>query len=90
MAKCVFDILFTNMNEIAPTGNSYEDDRQMWLSSMTSVQRKEKQILLMYVGEILAGYFQYCIERDTMLIEEIEIAPDYQRTEYLSELRRLL
>ena len=76
----MFDILFTNMSKIAPTGNSYEDDKQMWLSAITSVQGKEKQILLMYVGEFLAGYFQYRIDRDTMLIEEIEIAPDYQRT----------
>ena len=76
----MFDILFTNMSKIAPTGNSYEEDKQMWLSSMTAGQGKEKQILLMYVGEILAGYFQYCIDGDTMMIEEIEIVPDYQRT----------
>ena len=76
----MFDILFTNMSIIALTGNSYEEDKQMWLSSMTAEQGKEKQILLMYVGEILAGYFQYRIDGNTMMIEEIEIVPDYQRT----------
>ena len=76
----MFDILFTNMNKIAPTGNSYEDDKKTWLSNMISAQRKEGETLLMYVGETLVGYFQYRIDRDVMLIEEIEILPDYQRT----------
>ena len=34
----------------------------------------------MYVGEVLAGYFQYSLNESTVLIEEIEILPDYQRT----------
>lgn len=38
----MFDILFTNMRKIAPTGNSYEDDKQVWLSSMTAVQGKAR------------------------------------------------
>ena len=74
----IFDILATNMNRIAPTGNSYEDDKQMWMSHMTTLQKN--QILLMYVDEKLSGYFQYCIEQDVMLIEEIQIVPNYQRT----------
>ena len=74
----MFDILATNMSKIAPTGNSYEDDKQMWLSYMTAFQKK--QILLMYVDEKLSGYFQYSIDKDIMQIEEIQIVPNYQRT----------
>ena len=76
----MFHILSTNMGEIAPTGNSCEEDMKIWLSYMTSERIKEMQILLMYVGEALAGYFQYSIHKDSILIEEIEIAPEYQRT----------
>ncbi len=76
----LFSILARNMSEIAPTGNSYEEDQQVWLSYMRSDQAREKQILLAYAGDNLAGYLQYSITGDTVLIEEVEIAPDYQRT----------
>lgn len=76
----MFDVLFTNMSAIAPTGNSYHDDKQIWMSYMTSEMGKRHQIILMYTDETLAGYFQYCVTEDTVLIEEIEILPEYQRT----------
>ena len=77
----MFDILFTNMNNIAPTGNSYDEDKAMWLSFMfSSVNKGPQQILLMYSDEELVGYFQYSIDGNTLFAEEIEIRPDYQRT----------
>ncbi len=76
----MFDILFTNMNKIAPTGNSYAKDKQEWVAYMASAAENNTQIILMYVDEILSGYFQYSIKNDTMLIEEIEIIPKFQRT----------
>ena len=76
----LFSILARNMGEIAPTGNTYEEDQQIWLSYMYSDQARGKQILLAYADDILAGYLQYSITGDTVLIEEVEIAPDYQRT----------
>ena len=75
----MFDILYANMSRIAPTGGSYEDDRRMWMSYMTSAGEEQK-VILMYDGAVLAGYFQYRIDGDTLLVEEIEIAPDHQRT----------
>ena len=52
----MFEILSTNMKKIAPTGNSYEEDKKIWLSYMIP-SLKEKQIILMYVDEVLVGYF---------------------------------
>lgn len=75
----MFDILYTNMSRIAPTGGSYEDDKRMWMSYMAAVGEEQK-VILMYDGAALVGYFQYSIDRDTLLVEEIEIVPDYQRT----------
>ena len=75
----MFEILSTNMSKIAPTGNSYEEDKKIWLSYM-GPNLKRKQIILMYVGEVLAGYFQYSLCECTMLVEEVEILPAYQRT----------
>ncbi len=76
----MFHILSTNMDKIAPTGDSYEEDMKIWLSYMMSEQIKEMKILLMYVGETLAGYFQYSINKNIVLLEEVEIVPEYQRT----------
>lgn len=76
----MFDILFTNMNRIAPTGDGYAKDKQEWIAYMTSEAKDNREIILMYVDEILSGYFQYSIINDTMLIEEIEITPKFQRT----------
>ncbi|MCH5316594.1 MAG: hypothetical protein J1E05_01340 [Eubacterium sp.] len=76
----MFDILYSNMSRIAPTGNSYDDDKRLWLSFMKSAPADGQQIILMYVDKIFAGYFQYSINNDTMVIEEIEIKPEHQRT----------
>ncbi len=76
----MFDILFTNMNKIAPTGDGYAKDKQEWIAYMTSEAKNNREIILMYADEILSGYFQYSIINDTMLIEEIEITPKFQRT----------
>ncbi len=32
MLPQMFDILFTNMSKIAPTGGSYAQDKQIWMA----------------------------------------------------------
>jgi len=76
----MYDILFTNMSRIAPTGNAYEDDKRTWMAYRTSPQGEERKILLMYLDETLVGYFQYGVEGDVLLADEIEITPAQQRT----------
>lgn len=81
MLHQLFAILHTNMSRIAPTGCSYEENREMWLSYlMPALQDVQRKILLMYAGEKLAGYFQYRIDGDTLQVEEVEIRPEFQRT----------
>lgn len=78
---CLFDILHSNMSIIAPTGNTYENDLQLWLSNMTPAMQKEsRQIVLMFADNELAGYFQYYIRFDSLMMEEIQIRKDYQCT----------
>lgn len=77
----LFCILHRNMSHIAPTDCSYEEDQKVWLSYITPELDKQRvKIVLMYVGENLAGYFQYRVTEDTMEVDEIEIKPEYQRT----------
>lgn len=70
----LFRMLGTNMNAIAPTGNSYEEDYQIWLSNMApAMQNPKRQIVLMYRKEQLVGYFQYYIHSGVLMMEEIQI-----------------
>lgn len=83
--KCIlpqmFDILYTNMMSIAPSNAGYNEDRNMWLSYIQpTLEQGHVKVLLMFAGEELAGYFQYSIRGDTMLVDEVEIKPVYQRT----------
>lgn len=58
----IFQILHSNMSLIAPTNNSYEDDFEMWSSYLIpAIKKEQRQIVLMYVDDTLAGYFQYYV-----------------------------
>ncbi len=71
----MFDILAGNMRIIAPTGDSYEDDRRIWL--VEAVPALEHVILILDDGQ-LAGYFQYRLQDNTLRMDEIQFAKPYQ------------
>lgn len=74
----LFRILHTNMSSIAPTGNSYDQDYDEWYSNVfPAMQRTPRQMVLMYDNDILAGYFQYYVSDGTLMMEEIQILPEY-------------
>lgn len=78
---CLFDILYSNMSIIAPTGNTYENDLKEWLSNIIPAMQKEpRQIVLMLADCELIGYFQYYICSDLLMMEEIQIKKGYQGT----------
>lgn len=77
----LYDILHTNMSCIAPTGNTYETDRRLWLENVAPALKKEqRQIILMYVDEELAGFFQYYVNNELFMMEEVQIKAEYQGT----------
>ena len=77
----VFDILYTNMSQIAPTGNARKEDQAMWQSYfLPALEQGKIHVVLAYAGETLAGYCQYSVRGDTVLVEEVEIKPEYQRS----------
>lgn len=89
----LFEILHSNMSLIAPTGNSYEEDFKMWSDGIISgLEKEQRQIVLMYVGDSVSGYFQYCIKNDenTILMEEIQIKRAYQGSGLFSEFYKWL
>lgn len=89
----LFEILHDNMFLIAPTGNSYEDDLKIWSCAIiTALEKEQRQIVLMYVDNSLAGYFQYYINSETnsLMMEEIQIKNIYQSTGLFSEFYKWL
>lgn len=89
----LFSILHSNMSVIAPTGNSYEDDYKIWLSNIVPAMEKDaRQIVLMFCGDELAGYFQYYVNdvSSSLMMEEIQIKEKYQGTGLFSDFYRWL
>ena len=87
----LFDILHSNMSRIAPTGNSYEDDRSMWMSCILPALAKEsRQILLLYDGGKIIGYFQYYVNDGVFMMEEIQLREQYHGTGIFARLYRYL
>lgn len=77
----LFDILYENMEKIAPFGKSYKDAKVEWLGQVTPAMKKDRrQIVLMYDNDVLSGYAQYYTNQTTLTIEEIQLKPQYQRT----------
>ena len=75
----LFQILSENMSTIAPTGNTYEEDYQIWYTNIyPAMQKAQRQIVLMYFDEILIGFFQYYVNQSTFMMEEIQIESSHQ------------
>ena len=89
----LFEILYSNMSLIAPTGNSYDEDLEVWCSYMVpDMKREQRQVVLMYVDNILAGFFRYNIdsEKDSLMMEEIQIKKEFQGTGLFSAFYKWL
>lgn len=75
----IFNILADNMEKIAPTGNSKEDDYKCWYASVSDgLKRDERQIILVKDNDIIIGFFQYYTNKFTFIMEEIQFKPEYQ------------
>lgn len=77
--NAIFDILANNMSIIAPSDNNRGQDFLIWSQTIKGRLRKnECQLFIFICDEQVIGYLQYSIHEKTLLIEEIEITPDYQ------------
>lgn len=87
----LYDILYTNMRIIASTGNSYEVDKEVWLSCVApALECVQRQIILIYNRCVLAGYFQYYVNNSVFMMEEIQFKPEYHGSGMFNQLYRYL
>ena len=87
----LFEILHENMDPITPSGLGYDEDRTQWLSAvLPAVEKAPRQIVLMFAGNTLAGFFQYYVNGNFFMVEELQIDSQYQGTTLLYSLIRFL
>ena len=83
----LFDILHANMSKIAPTGNTYEEDKSFWLSCVSpSLEKEPRRILLIYDGDEIVGFFQYFVNNGLFMMEEIQLRDRYKGTGVFGKL----
>lgn len=77
----LFDLLYDNMRAIAPSGLPYEREKADWLAKVSPALDKEpREIILCFVNNSLAGYLQYYTSGELLVIEEVQLKKEYQRT----------
>ncbi|MCQ2454498.1 MAG: hypothetical protein MJ136_08175 [Clostridia bacterium] len=87
----MFAILYDNMSEIAPTGNTYERDFQEWSDCVVPVWRNGKRsVILIFCKNKCCGFFQYCVHESTFRMDEIQFRKEYQGSGLFTDLYRYL
>ena len=87
LSNILFDILADNMQVIAPTGNTREEDYKCWYEGVgDGLKRAERQIVLIKDADSIVGFFQYYTNADTFMMEEIQFKSEYQGKGVLREL----
>ena len=89
LLEALFDLYFENMNRIAPEDAPYDAQQREWVACIGEALTKDpRQILLIYGEGKLAGFCMYYINKGLLMIEELQLRPEYQRTAALLPLYR--
>ena len=87
----LFDVLYSNMKDIAPSGLSYEDEKAEFLREVGGALEKEpRKIVLCHSETELVGFLMYYTRENLIMIEELQIVKKYQRTRALKLLCRYM
>ncbi len=79
LSNTLFSILADNMEKIAPTGNTREEDYKCWCKGVSNgLKRSERKIVLIKDIENIIGFFQYYTNADTFMMEEIQLITEYK------------
>ena len=87
----LFDLLYENMKDIAPSGMDYESEKAQWLSCVAPALRKEpRRVVLMFDGAELAGFLQYYVNSGVFMVEEIQIRKDCRASSLIAALWKFM
>lgn len=77
----MFHILYSNMNRIMPTGNSFDEDYSWWMTyRVPQMQEHNRKVVLFYADGDLIGFCHYSLnpESGSIFMEEMQIQANYQ------------
>lgn len=83
-ANQLFNILYDNMTQILPSDFSREEDFSCWSEAVKEgLQADTRRIIIACLKDTkeIIGYFQYSVNGDVFMMEEIEIATVFQGKE---------
>ncbi len=74
----LFDLFYRNMKDIADLGE-YSTERDEWCAEIgRAIQRDPRQLVLIFLGERLVGFFMYYVNGGVFMMEEIQLEPEIQ------------
>lgn len=77
----LFDILHDNMNDIAPSALTYDEQKTEWLAAVSpALEKAPRKVIMCLVDETPVGFIQYYTNGQMLMIEEIQLKKRYQRT----------
>ena len=77
----LFDLLYENMQSIAPSDLSYDAEKQQFMANVSpALEKAPRQIILCFSDGDLAGYVQYYTRGDMLMVEEVQLKKVYQRS----------
>ena len=77
----MFDLLYENMQVVAPNNLPYEAQKAQFLSEVSpALEKAPRQVILCVQGNTLVGFLQYYTREDLLVIEEVQLRKEFQRT----------
>lgn len=77
----LFELFYDNMHDIAPFSGSFQQEQQNWIAEISpALDKAPRQIILCHADGKLAGYIQYYIRGSMLMVEELQVRKEYQRT----------
>ena len=77
----LFELFYENMNSFFPSGESYHTQRGNWIAEISAaIDKASRQIILCYEDDRLVGFIMYYTRQDLLMVEELQIQKEYQRT----------
>ena len=77
----MFDLLYGNMQAIAPSGLSYEAEKAQWMANVSpALEKAPRQVLLCFSDGELVGFVQFYTRDELLMVEEVQLRKDYHRT----------
>lgn len=77
----LFDIIYKNLNEIAQSDKSFEDEREEFINEVgLALEKEARKMILCYLEGELVGFLMYYVRENMLMIEEVQLKEEHQKT----------